>query len=423
MLKQSFLQDKNKTHCSGCGACASVCLRNAINMVEDNEGFIYPLIDSDSCVNCGLCTNICPFVKEQTNCHDSFSQKCLAVTANDINESIKSATTGLATIIAKRFIERGGVVYGVELDESSMRANHIECRSIEDIERTRNSKYIQSNIGNCYRKAKSQLSKGLEVLFIGTPCQIAGLKSYLRKPYDNLYTIDLICHGTYSYKLLIEEVAYWERKYKGTIHNFKFRSKRKYPWTEGGMINFDITCGSKTKHIERHGSSSPTYRCYAYSPDGIYYNLRPSCYSCHFRPRDRVADMTIGDAWGSILENNPRLKTTKNIKYGISLALLNTPQSERLLSFIEGYVELYDISSSDAFSQSALNEISRIMPKQREQIYANLNSNYAPTIEKIFGGSMDKYHRDFLRRWYLERLKQIVKKVIFYEKFFKKFLK
>ena len=161
-------------------------------------------------------------------------------------------------------------------------------------------------------------------LYIGTPCQIAGLKAFLRKPYETLLTIDIVCHGVFSSKLVALEVEYWENLFNGKLSNLRFRSKRFFPWFMGGVVNFDITDSKgKTVHVERHAKSSPTYRCFAYSGDGYSYNIRPSCYSCPFRGKGRYGDLTVGDAWG-LNKKYPQLFTSYNMRNGVSILICNT---------------------------------------------------------------------------------------------------
>ena len=288
----------NKLNCSGCGACAQICSKHAIDMVEDNEGFLFPILNQEKCVQCGLCDKICPKVNSHQSNVGEYKQ-CFAATNKDNDYSRMSATIGACTMMAEYVLSIGGYVFGVILDEDEWKAKHRCIDNYSLLQEARNSKYIQSDTGSTYSLAKQLLNKDKTVLYIGTPCQIAGLKAFLQKEYKKLYTIDLICHGVYSYRLLQKEVDYWSCKFnRGKVSNFRFRSKEKYPWIYGGVINFDISNNKSYAHIEIHGSCSPLYRCYAYSEDGINYTLRESCYSCQFRDTNRFGDITIGDAWG-----------------------------------------------------------------------------------------------------------------------------
>lgn len=416
----SYLGSKNKSVCSGCGACFNACSHGAIVMEEDKEGFLYPRIVNSRCIGCGLCTKVCPYNSDQSNPSQNYQQSCFAVTSEHIEYAMKSATIGLCTMISEKIIEQGGVVFGVKLDEHSWRTSHIACFTKKDLEGIRNSKYVQSDTNETFKQVKQLLHNRKKVLYIGTPCQIAGLKGFLMRSYDGLITIDLVCHGAYSYKLLREEVRFWEKKYGCPIFNFRFRSKRNYEWTQGGMINFDYASKrGKVNHIERHGSSSPTYRCYAYSPDGIYYNLRQSCYNCQFRQKNRYGDITIGDAWGNILDKNPQLNNKHNIKYGVSLLLCNTLSSQTVKEMLGNLVSYTPLPREQAFSQAALIPADREIPLMRDKIYNSIGKiDYGELLESFFGHSMDYYQRLFRINVLRQKVKDIIKILILYKKWY-----
>lgn len=168
-------------------------------------------------------------------------------------------------------------------------------------------------------------------------------KAFLRKPYETLLTIDIVCHGVFSSKLVALEVEYWENLFNGKLSNLRFRSKRFFPWSMGGVVNFDITDSKgKTVHVERHAKSSPTYRCFAYSGDGYSYNIRPSCYSCPFRGKGRYGDLTVGDAWG-LNKKYPQLFTSYNMRNGVSILICNTMKGVNVGNKIESFYDLYAI--------------------------------------------------------------------------------
>lgn len=417
MKKQEFVSSiftKNKNLCSGCGACMQICKHKAISMQEDSEGFLYPCLNESLCIKCGLCDKICPEVNDHQENKDANSRIYLAKT-NLKRYYKKSATIGVCTMLTELILKKNGLVYGVELDEAKWKAKHISISDISQYNRIRNSKYIQSDTQSTYPEVLSKLKCGDLILYIGTPCQIAGLKAYLRKEYDNLFTIDLICHGTYSYKLLRKEVEYWQNKYKGNIQNFRFRSKRKHSWLKGGVINFDvITTKGKKCHIEHHGSCSPTYRCYAYSEDGRFYNLRPSCYQCPFREKGRYGDITVGDAW---LLKNPGVY--RNCKNGISLVMANTSKGGQLLEEIRDLIDTTQISMEQAFVQPALLPTHREIPAERNYLYDNLDKmNYGNLVESILNVNFEELNAEFLKKYRKEKrikiIKEIIKKCILY---------
>lgn len=382
-LKPTYLSNSEKIKCSGCTACYSICPKQAINMIEDNEGFVYPLIDQNKCINCSLCEKVCPVINYNSANEKRPINYNLLIGKNK-RTYYKSATAGVCTSTSKIFIQEGGIIFGAKLDENIWNVQHICISKLEDLKYIRNSKYAQSFIGDSFVKIKNELKNKTKILFIGTPCQIAGLKAFLRKNYENLYTIDLICHGVFSHKLLKKEVSYWENLLSGKLFNYQFRSKKIYPWSQGGVVNFDIIDSlGKKKHYECLGSQSPTYRCYAYSGDGLFYNLRPICYTCPFRDRNRYGDLTIGDSWG-IREKYPNLFTDKNSQRGISLVITNTDKGKQLLSILKDIFIQLEIKENDAFAQPALLPTNRDIPIQRNDLYQLINKDtYASIINKI----------------------------------------
>ena len=407
-----FTGDKKK--CTGCGACSQICTKHAIKMEEDSEGFLFPKLNLDLCVKCGRCDRICPMVNfHQENIEDK--QKCYVVTNIDRHFSRNSATTGVATMLAEYIVSQGGYVFGAFLDETEWKTKHICIHDTDSIEKIRNSKYAQSNTLNTYSEVKKLLHDGKKVLYTGTPCQIAGLKSFLSKDYDNLFTMDLVCHGTYSYKLLQKEIDFWKSKCKGEIRNFRFRSKEHSPWSVGGIVNFDVfKKGKKVKHVERHGSCSPIYRCYAYSGDGKNYTLREACYKCAFRSASRYGDITVGDAWG-LAYSHPEVFTQENRKSGISIVLINCSKGACLFDKIHKNLAVIEVSHSEAFAQEALNTTNRIVPKERAEIYAYCNdTEWGSLIEDILHVKFDDLYRHYKMQQIKIKIKKMIKTVIFY---------
>lgn len=402
--------------CTGCGACANVCAQEAIQMKENAEGFLEPTVDEAVCVSCGICESVCPVLNERCN-EVNECQKSLLVTTSDESYYRRSATIGLCTMLSEWVISQNGVVYGVWLDESEWKAKHVCVSNTEELDKIRNSKYIQSDSGNCVKEIKERLGQGVKVLFVGTPCQVAGLKSYLTRPCDNLYTIDLICHGVYSHKLLAEEVAYWEKSLGGKVEQFRFRSKEVLPWSHGGVINFDlIDKQGKKKHVERHGKFSPTYRCYAYSGDGLNYNLRKCCYSCAFRDGKRYGDLTIGDAW-MISEKYLDWNQT-NCNRGVSLALTNSSTGASMMAAVSNKVRMKEIPRTAAFVQPALLDSHRPIPAQRDELYARLGQeDYGRLVNRLLNVDLESLYRKEVSDQRKKRIKKTIKKFIYGDRY------
>lgn len=212
----------NLQNCTGCAACKQICTHEAISMQLDEEGFLRPLINQDRCVECRICIKICP-VNTQTIKHEPI--KVFSGWSNNEETRLTSSSGGAFVEIAKLILAQNGVVFGVSMD-SNMLAHHIFIESEKEIYKLQGSKYIQSIIGNAYKDAKQFLQEGRKVLFSGTPCQIAGLRNFLHKDYENLYTVDLICHGVPSPKVFKDYIHYIENAINEPVKEVKFRCKK-----------------------------------------------------------------------------------------------------------------------------------------------------------------------------------------------------
>ncbi len=310
-----------KENCSGCGVCKAVCNENAITMQPDNYGFYYPEIDTKRCVSCRKCQNSCHFI------HKSVSQGLLgdvfAVQSKDENILKKSQSGGLFAELAKSILNSGGTVYGAAFNDS-FEVCHIRIDSKDQLYKLQGSKYVQSKTEDIFKTVKNDLDNNFNVLFSGTPCQIAALYSYLRQKNELLYTVDIVCHGVMSPALWENYINYIKNKY-GEITRADFRDKS-FGWQ---THNETFVIGKKkiTKNIYRK----------------IFYKnilLRPSCYSmkndmyitaCKYAGMQRVSDITIGDFWGIKKETD----SFKNANFGISLCIVNTQNGKRLFETIK----------------------------------------------------------------------------------------
>ncbi|MCM1297012.1 MAG: Coenzyme F420 hydrogenase/dehydrogenase, beta subunit C-terminal domain, partial [Muribaculaceae bacterium] len=270
----------NKDLCTGCSACSTLCPNNAIVMKKNEEGFLYPEINNDLCTNCGLCKKRCPINNDNINLDKPI--EFIAAANDKIRET--SSSGGIFRIIANYVIKSNGFVCGAVYNEN-MEVEHILSNNINDILRMSGSKYVQSNIKNCYYEIKEKLKNNYMVLFSGCPCQVAGLKQYLKKDYDNLFTIDLICHGVPS-PLVLKK--YIEEEYPNDkVIDINFRDK-KFGWMSPYTTIKTINKKYSKKFTEN------TF-CKAFSCN---IDLRKSCYNCKYTNKNRVGDFTIGDAWG-----------------------------------------------------------------------------------------------------------------------------
>ncbi len=326
-----MIQIKYKKDCCGCNACVQRCPKQCITMQADGEGFLYPIVDTALCIDCGLCEKVCPVINQS---EPRKPQKVYA--AYNKNEEIRmqSSSGGIFTLLAEETIKNGGVVFGVKFNDDWM-PEFDYTETIEGITPFRGSKYVQAIVGNAYKEAEKFLKSGREVLFTGTPCQIAGLKRYLRKEYENLLTVDIICHGVPSPKvwnMYLEEtcsklsttipgkkksvVSANGGEPKSCIEAISFRSKitgwKKYSFLL--KLYFPTFDGKNTVVFTELFGENNFMR--AFLNDTI---LRPSCYSCPAKQGKSHSDITIADFWG-IDRIDPAFDDDK----GCCLVLLNT---------------------------------------------------------------------------------------------------
>ena len=306
----------NYHDCTGCSACQNSCPHGAIAMHINEVGFLYPDIDKVKCTDCGLCRKICPQNNDR-NCENRAPYTYLCWD-NDIISRLNSSSGGFFSVIARFVLREGGIVCGAAYDDEMLLKHSIiekEC----DLHKLQGSKYIQSEIGDSYESVKKVLKVGRWVYFVGTPCQVAGLKAFLRHDYDTLITSDLICHGVPSAKLFLQQIRSLEKKYKSKITDFKFRSKKRFG--QGYDCEVHLNSGYKK------------FLCAELIPYfyGFWYNLtlRESCYQCKYANVNRTGDITLGDFW-LVKRVFPDVKTSK----GTSLILVNTPKGEMIFEKI-----------------------------------------------------------------------------------------
>lgn len=293
--------------CTGCFACVNICPKKCIEMKEDNYGYIYPEINQNLCIHCNLCNKVCPV---NHPIQGNQSQNAYASWALDEEQRKLSTSGGLATLISKFVIENEGIVYGAAYENGEFQ--HIEINDAKELSKIRGSKYVHSYVNYSFRKIKNLLNQNTKILFIGTPCQVAGLKSFLGKEESNLYTIDIVCHGVPSQKLLKEELKDFE-----PYDKVLFRDQN----------GFNLTVFNKGV-VKK---SIPSYKSLYYQAflDSLTY--RENCYTCPYANSQRVGDLTLGDFWG--LGN---LKSEKKDEdKGISLILVNTEKGAELLQSVE----------------------------------------------------------------------------------------
>ena len=355
-----------KEECCGCGACEQICPNGCIQMKSDMEGFLYPNLEKEKCIECGACEKVCPFTVNQTNNPDGVMNP-YAVGGWHMDQEVRkdSSSGGMFTLLAEAILKRGGVVYGCALDDQ-MRARHIRVERPEELYKLRGSKYVQSETGDVYRKIKEDLREGAVVLFTGTPCQAAGLKSYMAgSGNEGLYIVDFICHGVPSPRVFKDYIKTEEAKQQEKIVAFRFRNKD-HGWSQTGL-----QLGTKAEYADG--------RCIRKYPAFMdpYMNafledicLRPSCYECSYKQLPKgYADFTIADFWGV-----NKVDRELNDGKGTSLVIIHTDKGKQLWETVRHGAYYREVQLEDAVRRNKpLTQAARLNPK-RSDFYEDYNS-------------------------------------------------
>ena len=307
---------KNRADCSGCEACANICPKHCIEMKPDKEGFYYPNINKNECVKCGQCDATCPVLNYKEPVISKLPTALAAINKDwDIRRN--SSSGGVFTALAEIILNRGGIVFGAAFNED-WQVVHIAAESVEELAKIRGSKYVQSRIGSIYRQVKTELETGRQVLFSGTPCQVVGLRNFLKKDYDNLILIDTACKGVPSPVIWNHYINYRGLGHK--ISHITFRDKQK------GWENFLF----KIIFNDRGMYSSEINKDLYGQEFGLALNLRPSCHECPFKGLARFSDITLADFWG-VSNILPEMYDNK----GTSLIFVHSEKGINLLNETE----------------------------------------------------------------------------------------
>lgn len=378
--------DKNK--CCGCHACLNICPKQAISMVSDNMGFKYPMIDSQKCINCGLCKKVCPILKTEKT--DKFTNESYACYNNNIEERLQSSSGGVFVLIAKEILKKHGVVFGASFDKN-YNIIHTYIEDEKDLISLMGSKYTQSTIGDSYKKAKQFLDDDRYVLFTGTPCQIEGLKSYLKKDYKKLYTQDIICHGVSSPKVWQKYLDSYKDK---RIKKISFRNKDRGWYHYSMKILFDSDVYSRYHQDDLYMKAFLSNVC-----------LRESCYKCHFKKKDRISDLTLADYWG-VEKDCPEMMDNK----GVSLVLINSEKGKELFNLILNNITYKETNFESAISYNPAYLKSAIKNTNRDDFINDIdNLDIKDLVEKYIP-------KERLSKRIIKKVKYIIKRIILYLK-------
>lgn len=370
---------KDKTQCCGCSSCAQRCPKQCITLAQDEEGFLYPQVDTNICIDCGLCEKVCPILTAKQS-HEPL--KVFAAKNPDDNIRKESSSGGIFTMLAESFIREGGVVFGARWDKD-WNVVHDYTETIEGIKVFRGSKYVQSNINGAYQQAEAYLKQGRKVLFSGTPCQIAGLKAFLQKENDNLITVEVACHGVPSpmvwTKYLNEVIS--TRNIR-SINEINFRNK-KYGWNSYHFsIDYINHNGKSNTMIHPHGDN-PFYRGFL---NHLY--IRPSCYACKSKGCASGADITIADFWGI-----DKLDRALDDNKGYSTLIANTAKGLAAIKSTCGELPEYPYCNIIKYNPALVNSLKK--DSLSDEFWRN-KDRIIDTVERLCGDSLMLKLKKFL---------------------------
>lgn len=355
------ITDKEK--CCGCTACYSICPQGCIKMIPDFEGFIYPLVDMKTCVQCGMCKAVCPI--ENSVCYASFDRKAYAIRSKKGDVLMESTSGGFFTPLATYLLDIGWTICAATYDEDfTVKHTLVSLDNGErySLKRFKGSKYVQSDLNNCFQLIEHQLCERKSVCFIGTTCQVSGLKSYLRKEYENLLTVDLVCHGTPSPKLWRKYIEFQTEKYGSSIANVSFRNKT-YGYHSGTMkiefSNGEIYYGSaRIDHMLKS-----------------FFNeiaSRPICYKCPFKQLERCSDFTIYDCW----HISDLVAGLKDDDCGYTNLIVQSQKGAEIFETIKELYRYYDVDINRAVELDGSMVMRSAVPHpRRPEFYKKLDDN------------------------------------------------
>lgn len=373
-----------KQDCCGCASCVQRCPKHCITMKEDEEGFLYPVVDEAICVNCGLCEKVCPIINR---IEKLAVMEVLAVKNRNKEERMASSSGGVFIALAKEIIRKGGVVFGAVFDEN-WEVKHTYAETLEGVLPMMGSKYLQSRIEDTFSQARKFLKEGREVLFTGSPCQIAGLHKFLGKDYPNLLSVDFLCHGVPSPKVwrrYLEELITRQGGGKNsvlfhpivgrmTIRSISFRSKsrgwKKYSFAL--TLSEALADGDKnTVLLSRKHCEDPYMQVFL---SNII--LRPSCYRCRCKNGVSHSDLTIADFWG-INQLMPDFDDDK----GVGLVLVNTRKGKEIFNILDMDVRVSSLEDAERFN-GGFKETVKVHP-QRAKFFNEFVRNRSNVVEQI----------------------------------------
>lgn len=352
--------------CLGCGACAAVCPKSAISMAEDAFGVLLPHIDKNKCVDCGLCENICPVLRPLELYPEG---ECLAAWSTEPELRKTAASAGIISQLSKLILDQGGVVFGTRYENKRLVFDHIESPS--EITKFQGSKYVHAYVGNAYRQVRDLLKAGRLVLFPGTPCQIAGLRCFLNREYENLLTVDLLCHGVTTNQYLNEYLLHKGIDHYDSVLFRGMHGQRLAVFRDGKLLRLEEKL------------LSPFYMAYV---RGLIH--RENCYSCPFASTNRCADLTAGDFWG--LKRHAVSADLSGIPFP-SLVLVNTEKGRHFLEQANITWEQRPLQEAMAGNRQ-LRTPCKAHPARARFLQSHQNGNYDAALRR------SGFYREYLKQ-------------------------
>ena len=342
----------DKSLCCGCTACVNACPVQCIVMRRDREGFDYPVANPDICIECGKCETVCPVINPLSESDP------LAVFAGRSEADMEgSSSGGLFPMLAGKFIQEGGVVYGAAFMED-LTVGHVDVTDVDGLQKLKGSKYVQSDLYAVFEEVRDSLKAGRKVLFSGTPCQVAGLNRYLGGRQSNLLTVDVACHGAPSPGLWEKYVAALEKRFGGRMYGISFRDKSK-SWRQYGM-RFDLLKDGVVESHHVHKTDDPYMALFLQDM-----TLRPSCYSCPARNGRSGSDIALADLW-NVSEAAPEFDDDR----GASLVMVNSPEGARIFDLlVRGGLKSVPVDIEVGIERNAGFAVSVDMPESRAEFF------------------------------------------------------
>ena len=386
-----MIQIHNPADCCGCSACASICGHDAITMQPDALGFLYPTVDAAKCVACGLCEKVCAFKDDYDKSSNLSLPIAYGARHKDMNEVATSRSGAAFIAMSDHVLEQGGVVYGAGYTDH-FRVVHKRAFTKEQRNEFKGSKYVQSDMGQIFRSVKKDLRDGLVVLFSGTPCQTAGLHSYVgEKLRERLFLVDIVCHGVPSPYIWRDYIAYLEQEKGDKITYVDFREKEQMGW-RAHKEAFKYDCSQENKDIR----SSYTYLFYK------HIMFRHSCKACKYTNLQRPSDVTIADFWGWE-KTDP---TVNSDDRGLSLVLCNTEKGVHLFSAVESQMDIFSAKLENCMQPNLMHPST--MHAQRDQFEQDYSTKGFVYVMKKYGDMGCRYRIE----QYVAKVERAIKRLM-----------